>query len=60
MTHNFINPSQYKSMDHVESRFDLDNPIFYDYFTVPELNVSANLSFNNPTQSKIFDIDAHT
>jgi hypothetical protein len=58
MTHNVINPSQSGFLEHAESQFDIDNPIFDDYFFVLELNVSTNLSFVGPTQSEISDLDA--
>jgi hypothetical protein len=34
-------------------------PIFDDYFYVPELSVGTKLSFIDPSQSDISDLDAH-
>jgi hypothetical protein len=54
MTHNVIDPSQYGFLEHVETQFDINKLVFDDYFSVPKLNVSANLSFVGPTQSNFF------
>jgi hypothetical protein len=56
--HNVESPLQFKFLEHVESQFDHDNPVFDDYFSVPELNVSINVSFNDPVQSEIYDLNA--
>jgi hypothetical protein len=54
--HNVEIPSQFEFLEHFESQFDRDNPVFDDYFVVLELNMSINVSSNDPTQSKISDL----
>ena len=44
-------------MEHIETHFDHDNPIFNNYFVVLELNVNTNLSFVDPLQSEISNLD---
>jgi hypothetical protein len=58
MMHNVINPSQFEFLENVESQSDHDDSVFGDYFVVPELNVSINLSFIDPVQYKISDLNA--
>jgi hypothetical protein len=43
-------PLEFKLMEHVESQYNHDNHVFNDYFYFLELNVSTNISFNNPIQ----------
>jgi hypothetical protein len=56
--HNVEIPSQFEFLEHVESQFDHDNHVFDDYFSVLELNVSTNVSSNDPVQSEISDLNA--
>jgi hypothetical protein len=50
--------SHFPYLKHVESQFYFDNPVFYDYFYVLEINVSTNISFVDLVQSKIYDLNA--
>jgi hypothetical protein len=49
----------FKFLEHGESQSDFDVPIFDDYFPVPELNESINLSLIDPIQYEISDLDEH-
>jgi hypothetical protein len=54
--HQFLSP--YSFLEPPKSQFNLDNPIFDDYFYVLELNVNINLSFIDTLQSKISKLDS--
>jgi hypothetical protein len=56
--HKSRSPSQFEFLKHVETQFDHDNPVFDDYFSVLELNVSTNISFTDLVQSKISNLNA--
>jgi hypothetical protein len=45
MAHNVINPSESGFTKHPKMQFNIDEPIFDNYFPVSKLNVSINLSF---------------
>jgi len=57
MMKNIVNPSQCKLMEHVESQYDLNNPLFDDYFSILEWNVSKNISFIDRVQYEILDLN---
>jgi len=55
----FENPSQFQFLEHVDSQSNHYDHIFDDYFSVLELSVGTNLSFVDPLQSEISNLDAH-
>jgi hypothetical protein len=57
--YHFETPSQFQFLEHVESHSNHNDPIFDEYFFWGELSVGTNLSFVDPLQYKIYDLDAH-
>jgi hypothetical protein len=49
-------PLQFKFMENFESKFDDDNHVLNDYFSVIKLNVNHNISFIDLVQSEIYDL----
>jgi hypothetical protein len=54
--HHFESTLYFKFSEHVESELHLNNHVFGDYFLVPELNISINLSLIDPIQFEISDL----
>lgn len=57
--YHFETPSQFQFPEYVESQYNHNDLVFYDYFYVPELSVGTKLSFVDPSQFEIFYLDAH-
>ena len=55
--HNVESPFEFQILEHAQSKFNHDNPFFDDYFSIPELHMSTNISFIDYVKSKIFDLN---
>jgi hypothetical protein len=57
--HNVEIPLQFEFLKCVESQFDHDKHVFDDYFVVPKLNVSIDVSSTDPLKYDFFLILVH-
>jgi hypothetical protein len=56
--HNVEIPLQFKFLEHIQTQFDHDNPLFSMIIFCSKLNVSTNISFIDPVQYEIYDLNA--
>jgi hypothetical protein len=51
-------PLQFKFLENDKSQSDHDNHVFDDYFSISKLDMSINVSSNDPIKYGIYDVNA--